>query len=89
MIFLLGEVAAEVVMMVVMFPLPLPGCPLPPELAAAAAAEVMIALASGFLGIDDSKSWSRSSSSSCRDWVITIGGGDIYSGFERGMGNAA
>ena len=27
MIFLLGEVAAEVVMMVVMFPLP--GCPLP------------------------------------------------------------
>ena len=60
-----------------------------PELAAAAAAEVMIALASGFLGIDDSKSWSRSSSSSCRDWVITIGGGDIYSGFERGMGNAA
>ena len=29
MIFLLGEVAAEVVMMVVMFPLPLPGCPLP------------------------------------------------------------
>ena len=60
-----------------------------PELAAAAAAEVMIALASGFLGIDDSKSWSMPSSSSCRDWVITIGGGDIYSGFERGMGNAA
>ena len=66
MIFLLGEVAAEVVMMVVMFPR---GCS-PPELAeaaAAAAAEVMIALASGFLGIDDSKSWSMSSSSSCRD----------------------
>ena len=63
MIFLLGEVAAEVVMMVVMFPLP--GCPLPPGLLAEAA--VMIALASGFLGIDDSKSWSMSSSSSCRD----------------------
>ena len=62
MIFLLGEVAAEEVIMVVMFPLP--GCPLPlPELLAEAA--VMIALASGFLGIDDSKSWSMSSSSSC------------------------
>ena len=51
-----------------------------PELAAAAAAEVMIALASGFLGIDDSKSWSRSSSSSYRSLhdIRLVGMTSIY-----------
>ena len=49
MIFLLGDVAADVVMMVVMLPLLVAVA----ALDVAAAAEVMMALASGFFGIDE------------------------------------